>query len=41
MAFQNTRVNNSKTKPLNVTKADYQTPTKFLVCSFVVDKVQK
>jgi hypothetical protein len=33
------RVKNSKNKPPNVTKVDSQTPTKFLICCFVVIKV--
>jgi hypothetical protein len=36
MTPQNRRVKNSKKKPLNATKADSQTPTKYLICCFVV-----
>ncbi len=31
---------NSKNKPLNITKANSQTPKKFLVCCYVTIKVQ-
>jgi hypothetical protein len=41
MAAQNRGVKNSKNKSLNVTKANSQTPTKFLVCWFIVVKVQR
>ncbi len=41
MAPQNRGVNNSKNEPPNVTKAGFQTPTKFLVCCFVVVKFPK
>jgi hypothetical protein len=41
MALQNRGVKNSKNKPPNVTKANFQTPTKFLVCWFVVVIVQR
>jgi hypothetical protein len=41
MALQNKGVNNSKNKSLNIRKASSQTPTKFLICFFVVVKVQK
>jgi hypothetical protein len=41
MAPQNRRVNNSKNKPPNATKAGSQTPKKFLVHCFVVIKVPK
>jgi hypothetical protein len=34
MAPQNRKVKTSKNKPPNVTKADSQTPTKFLICFF-------
>jgi hypothetical protein len=37
----NKKVNNSKNKPLNATKASSQTPVTFLVCCFVVVRVQK
>jgi hypothetical protein len=36
---QNRGVKNSKNKTLNVIKAGSQTPTKFLVCYFVVVRV--
>jgi hypothetical protein len=41
MALQNRGVKNSKNKPLDATKAGSQTPTKFLVCCFVVVRIQK
>jgi hypothetical protein len=41
MAPQNRGVKNSKNKSPNATKADSQTPTKFLVCCFVVVKLQR
>ncbi len=41
MAPQNIWVNNSKNKPPNATKASSQTPKNFIVCSFVVIKLQK
>ncbi len=31
----------SKNKPPNATKANSQTPTKFLVCCFVAIKIQR
>ncbi len=34
-------VKNSKNKPPNATKAGSQTPTKFLVCCFVVVRIQR
>jgi hypothetical protein len=39
MAPQNKRVKNLKNKSPNVTKASSQTPTKFLVCFFIVVRV--
>jgi hypothetical protein len=41
MALQNRGVKNSKNKSPNVTKASSQTPTKFLVCYFIVVRVQR
>jgi hypothetical protein len=41
MVPQNRRVMNSKNKPPNATKAGSQTPTKFLICCFVVVKIQR
>jgi len=41
MALQNRRGQNFKKKPPNTTKVGSQTPKKFLVCCFVVVKVQK
>jgi hypothetical protein len=41
MALQKKRVKNSKNKPPNVTKAHSQTPIKFLVCCFIVVRIQK
>jgi hypothetical protein len=34
-------VKNSKEKTLNATKIGFQTPTKFLVCCYIVIKVQR
>jgi hypothetical protein len=34
-------IKNSKKKPPNVIEGDSQTPTKFLVCCFVLIKVQR
>jgi hypothetical protein len=41
MALKVKGVKNSKNKPPNGTKANSQTPTKFLVCYFFVIKVQR
>jgi hypothetical protein len=41
MALQNKEVKNSKNKPPNVTKANSQTPTKFLVGFFIIVRVQR
>jgi hypothetical protein len=42
MALQRRRGSRTKkNKPSNATKANSQTPTKFLVCCFVVIRVQK
>jgi hypothetical protein len=40
MAPQNIKVKILKNKPPNATKANSQTPIKFLVCCFVVVRVQ-
>jgi hypothetical protein len=34
-------VKNSKKKPLNITKASFQTPKKFLICYSIVTRVPR
>jgi hypothetical protein len=41
MAPQNRGVKNSKNKTPNTIKASSQTPKKFLICCFVVVRVQR
>jgi hypothetical protein len=41
MAPQNKGVKNLKNKPPNATKAGSKTPTKFLICFFIVVRVER